>query len=336
MRVKPQQLLDAVRTVLEVRGVGRAVAEAQGRVLVYADRSGHPSHGVQRLPLICERIDRGLISVDPMPTTVWASPSWANVDGDAGLGAPIAEQLVDELCERAHSGVVAGGSLRNCSHLGMLAPYVERAAFADCVAIMAATSEALVHPWHGIDPVVGTNPLAIGYPAHRPVVFDMATSQVSMGKVLAYGQASRTLEPGWAVDSKGRSTPDPAAVHALSPFGGAKGWGLAVMLELLAGSLSGTSFGTAVKGTLDAEFAASKGEFVLVISMRALDAGGVRDAAKSFLDEIRGSRSALGARQQPAVPGDGAYRRREIADREGVDVDEHVWESIGRLLEGRG
>src|SRR5699024_3092522 len=113
------------------------------------------------------------------------------------------------------------------NHMGMLAPYVEKAAKAGCIAIALTTSEALVHPWGGARALVGTNPIAVGVPTvKQPFVLDMATSEVSMGKVLYYAGRDECIPEGWGIGSSGSSTTNPSEVIALTPFGGPKGYGL--------------------------------------------------------------------------------------------------------------
>ena len=148
------------------------------------------------------------------------------------------------IAERAARTGIAAAAIRNTSHLGMLACYVESLAHAGVVGLAFTTSEALVHPRGGRVALVGTNPLAVALPTDgEPFVMDMATGAISKGEVIARGHRGQELPPGSAVDAEGYPTVDPAAAErgTISPFGGAKGFALGLALELLVAALTETA-----------------------------------------------------------------------------------------------
>lgn len=140
---------------LTAAGVPDAGARTQISVLVEADLRGQPSHGLLRLPRILERIAAGL--TDPVTSGEhrWTSAALLEVDGRDGLGAVVAAQAVDEICERAEITGIACSAIRSSNHLGMLAWYVERVAHAGQLGVATTTSEALVHPWGVVSPRTG-------------------------------------------------------------------------------------------------------------------------------------------------------------------------------------
>src|SRR5262249_34134003 len=148
------------------------------------------------------------------------------------------------------------GAIRRSSHLGMLAPYVERIIAAGHIGLMLTTSEALVHPAGGRTALIGTNPIAIGIPAEPvPFVLDMSTASISAGEIMARAHTGTELPLGRAVDADGAPTTDPhrAREGSISPFGGGKGYGLALAFELLVAWATQTALGTDVRGTLDVD-----------------------------------------------------------------------------------
>jgi L-2-hydroxycarboxylate dehydrogenase (NAD+) len=310
-----------IREALVHEGVTPEAAELQAHWLVEAELRGHASHGIQRLPVLLERTRRRLIDPAATPRLDWISDSAIVVEGNRALGPWVGVQAVDALSERAPETGVAVAAVRNANHLGLLSLYVERAAEAGLIGVALTTSEALVHPWGGSEALVGTNPIAVGVPASpHPFVVDMATSEISMGKVLAHRHHQTPLDPRWAVDSRGRPTTDPSAVAALSPFGGAKGYGLALAFELLVATLSATALGTRVTGTLDVEHPATKGDlFVCFAPARFGESDATRAAVDDYLEELRRS-PAVDASTPVAVPGDRARARREAALREGINL----------------
>ncbi len=321
--------------VLEGRGVGPGDADAQADVLCEGDLRGHPSHGLQRIFRIVERLDAGLIDPQASVLVDRRSSSVSVIDGCSALGAVAGHVAIDVGTESAQSVGVGLVAMRNANHLGMLAPYVEKAARADLIALAFTTSEALVHPFAGRDALIGTNPIAIAVPADPdPFVLDMATGIVSMGKVIAYSLAGQTLEEGWALDGSGEPTTDPdqARTGAISPFGGAKGYGLGLAIEVLVASLTASAFGTDVTGTLDATWPSTKGDLFVLIDPAVLGVTDVTGRVGRYLSEIRESTPAS-ADRPVAVPGDRARERRRNAIDAGLQHPVDLWARAQSLLD---
>ena len=216
MRLTYEEERDLVRDVLLREGAPGAPAEVQARWLAEGDLRGHPSHGLQRLPVIVERIRRGLSDPAAEPQLTWRSDAAAVVDGRRGLGPWVATRAVEGVVERARTTGVALAAIHNSNHLGLLAPYVEQIAASGQLGVMLTTSEALVHPWDGAQAMVGTNPIAVGVPAQpEPFVLDMATGAISMGKILDHRNRDLQLASGWAIDERGEATTDPHAARAI-------------------------------------------------------------------------------------------------------------------------
>jgi L-2-hydroxycarboxylate dehydrogenase (NAD+) len=324
-----QQVIESVLTSLQVPA---GEAATQATALVEADLRGHPSHGLRRLPVLAGRIASGVI-VPGVPTLLhWATEAVLQADGQHGLGPVVARRAADALAGRAGQTGVAVAAIRRANHLGILAPYVESLCERGLVTIMTTTSEALVHAWNGNQAVVGTNPLAIGIPGpDAPVVLDMATGIVSMGRILDHAARGEPIPAGWAVDARGEPTTDAAAAAAggaIAPFGSGKGYGLGLGLELLVGVLTATALGTNVRGTLDTEHAASKGDLIIVFDPAVFGGSGAQVAA--YLSEVRGS-AAPG--RQVLIPGDRARAARAQRLANGIEIPDGLWKTVTTLTE---
>lgn len=322
-----------VVAVLQGLGVPGEAASIQARWLVEAELRGHPSHGLQRLPILAARLERGLVNPAATPSVEWVTGSVALVDGDRGLGPVVGLAAVDALIEGAPTSGIALAAVRNANHLGLLAPYVERCSDAGMIGICLTTSEALVHPWGGTVALVGTNPIAVSVPSSPgPFVLDMATGAVSMGKILSHRARGVELEDGWAVDAGGRPTRDAAAAAhgAISPFGGAKGYGLGLAIELLVASLTRSSLGTDVLGTLDSEHACTKGDVFLCIDPAPFGQTDVAAYVSPYLELLRASPPQDGA-DQVAVPGDRARRARASRRAAGLEVPGSLWRELASM-----
>jgi LDH2 family malate/lactate/ureidoglycolate dehydrogenase len=319
--------------VLRRLGASADESEDQAWALLEADLRGRPSHGVQRLPVIAERIRRGLIRPRAQPLLSWTADALLTVDGGRGFGPWVAARAVAEIRERARRTGIAAATIRNASHLGMLAPYVELLAEDGTVGLAFTTSEALVHPWGGRIALVGTNPVAVALPTDRePFVVDMATGAVSKGEVIARTQRGQTLAPGSAVDERGNPTVDPAAADrgAISPFGGPKGFALGLAIELLVAALTETALGEHVRGTLDVTDPVTKGDVLIALDPSAAGIAPFGERVGEYLRVLRSSPPAPGS-TGVRIPGDRARQERLKRLAEGITLPAALWRELVEL-----
>lgn len=314
VRLPVAELRELAERALRSVGVPAKGARWQADLLIDAELKGQPSHGLLRLPRLVRRIRADVADPETTGTHTWIGQALLQVEGGQGLGPVVARTALDVVQERVHETGIAAASIASANHLGMLAWYAEHVAKQGLVCLALTTSEALVHPYGGRRALIGTNPIAVGVPADpEPFVLDMATSQISMGKVHAHALREEPLEPGWALDADGEPTVDPvrAKEGALAPFGGAKGYGLGLAIELMVASLTGTALGTGITGTLDSVHPATKGD-LFVLLRPAVVPGHLTD----YLAEIRDS----GPNRAVLVPGDRARERRSRALAGGVEL----------------
>ncbi|MBC2935137.1 Ldh family oxidoreductase [Nocardioides sp. zg-1228] len=332
LRVPVSEHRDVSTRVLTALGVPEAAAREQAELLLEGDLRGHASHGLRRLDMLAQRLRSGAARADARPTSTWVTESVLVVDGDGGLGPPIARRATEELLGRVAESGVAVAAVRNANHLGMLAPYVEAMAAAGVVGIALTTSEALVHPWGGTQALVGTNPLAVAVPVpgEDPLVLDMATGQVSRGKVLDHAARGLPLAPGDAVDADGVPTTDAAAAvdGAISPFGGPKGYALGVMLEVLVATLTRTALGQDVRGTLDPTDPSTKGDLFIAMDPAVFGSGTAPVA--DYLATLRQTTPAPG-HDRVLVPGDRARATRAANLAAGVPVAQGTWATAQQI-----
>ena len=332
MRLSPLAERTFIVEILVSLGVSPDHAAHQAHLLVEGDLRGHASHGLQRLPILVERLRAGLAAAEPEIDLRWATPSILQVDGGRGLGPVVAFAALDELIGRvADQGVVVAG-IRNANHLGMLAPYLEYLTERSLIGLGSTTSEPLVHPWGGRDAMIGTNPIGIAVPTSMgPAVLDMATGAISAGAVRTAALRGETLPEGCAVDQHGSPTTNPSAaiLGAISPFGGAKGFGLGLMLELLVGAMTSTALGQSVTGTLDSETVCNKGDLFICIDPVA-SGGATLEHLGRFIEEIHNAAPSPGS-TGVQVPGDRARKRRDHHLEVGVEISTATWEQVSAI-----
>lgn len=321
---------DAMRLgvdILVAAGVPADAAHIQLDLLIEAELRGHASHGLLRLPRLVERIGNEVADPTTRGAHRWVGSGLLAVDGQHGLGPVVALDALEAISGRARTTGVACAAISASNHLGMLSWYVERIALGGQIALAFTTSEALVHPWGGRQAQIGSNPIAIGVPAHPlPLVLDMATSSASMGKIHDYGNRGQELVPGWALDETGDPTTDPDAARngSIAPFGGPKGYGLAIALEALVGSMTQAALGRDVLGTLDSVHKSTKGDVFIVMQPPTTAHG---HGLTAYLDAVRASPRQR-ADVPVLVPGDGARQRRRRALIDGFELPDEVWAEL--------
>lgn len=232
--------------VLTSHGVPESDAHLTARSLIQADLRGINSHGLLRLPLYAEALRLG--GINPMPSMTWkqASASVGVLDADAALGQVAMQSAVNFVLEHGSHHGIAAVSVANSSHYGAGAFWSDQLAAAGFLSILTSTTGPVVAPHGGMEKILGTNPLTLGAPSAGdwPLTADLATSNGAYGKLIAARNEGRQLPDGWAVDSQGNPTTDPAAAAkgSMIPFGGHKGSAISVLLEAFAASLTEATY----------------------------------------------------------------------------------------------
>nr|WP_240804495.1 Ldh family oxidoreductase [Qingshengfaniella alkalisoli] len=316
---------------MSAQRVAPSHARIQADLLIEAELRGLPSHGLQRLPRLVARLKAGLAHPMTSGSAHWSRHGVLSVDGERGLGPVVVMRAMEQLAAQVPQQGIALAAIRNANHIGMLAYYAEAATARGYIAIVLSTSEALVHPYGGIEAMLGTNPIAIGIPTEAdPFILDLATSRVSMGKIHHHALTGNPIPDDWAVDAHGCRTTDPEAAKtgAIAPFGEAKGYGLGLGVELLVAALAGSTFAPEVRGTLDAVDVANKGDVLILVDPAS--GSGTAAGLAAYLDRLRASRPADPDRPV-AVPGDGMRARRARALSTGIDLPDSLHDEIRAL-----
>ena len=332
--VAAEHLRAVTERVFGARGVSAADARFVTDVLVEANLRGHDSHGVVRVPKWVIGLESGAINARCAPRVIRETANAALVDGDRGLGPVVAKVATALVAEKARGAGIAMVSVRRASHIAMLQYYPEVLAAQGLIGVVMSNTEAGVAPYGGIDKVLGTNPLSIGVPGRSgPIVLDMSTSHVARGRIVVARNRDEQIPEGWAIDDQGRPTrdPDAALLGALLPAAGAKGFGLSIMVDLLAGALSGGAVTKAVRGTFRMDEEATKGDLFL-----AIDPGAVADP-EAFLDrvddlkaDVRASRTAPGV-SRIYLPGEPEMECRSNRLEEGIPIETDLLREIETL-----
>lgn len=251
-RIDAELLVSAAAAVLTGAGVGERSARTVASALVDGDLRGIPSHGLMLLPMYVDRLRAGSVSTVDEAQVIVDLGAVAVLDAGHALGQVSGDQAMGLAVEKARSHGVGVVTVRHAFHFGGAFRYVEQATAAGCLGIAAANTRPLMPAPGGAARVVGNNPIAIGVPRSgaEPIILDMALSEAALGKIRLAAAEGRKIPATWATDAAGVPTTDPTAAIAgmLLPVGGPKGYGLALMVDVLTGVLGGGAFGNAVQG----------------------------------------------------------------------------------------
>jgi L-2-hydroxycarboxylate dehydrogenase (NAD+) len=333
----PEQLFDFSVRVFRHFGVPEVDARTAATVLQTADLRGIDSHGVARLHSYFDMLRLGRIDPKANVTIVRESPSTATVDGGNGLGLVVGPKANAIAMEKALASGSGWVSVRNSNHYGIAGYYVLQALERDLIGWAMTNATKLVAPLWGAERMLGTNPIAIAFPGLRepPIVVDMATTAAAYGKIEIARRQGKPIPAGWAIDRSGASTTDPDAMvdgGALLPLGtdrergGHKGYGLAVMVDVLSAVLSGANWGPFVPPfALRQEIPTRSvgkgvGHFFGALRIDAfIDPNEFKTQVDEMVRTLRKTRPAPGT-TGPLVPGDPEREAEAIRRRDGIPL----------------
>ncbi|MGJ7498088.1 Ldh family oxidoreductase [Variovorax sp. RT4R15] len=290
LSVAPGRLIEWAAQILESREVPAADAQQTAVALVEADLQGVASHGCMLLPMYVERLRTGSVKARPVSRIVEDRASLLVLDADHALGQVSSVLATDLAIQRARQTGVAVVAVRHAFHFGAAAYWSARIAEAGLIGAAMSNTRPLMPAPGGAERVVGNNPLSFAFPAQagRPIVIDMATSNSAMGKIRNAEREGGAIPQGWATDKDGRPTTSPAEAIAgmLLPAAGPKGFGLAVMVDLLCGGLSGGAMAAEVQPL----YGAADRTYDCAHWFLAIDAGSSMPVrAEAFAERIRSS-----------------------------------------------
>jgi LDH2 family malate/lactate/ureidoglycolate dehydrogenase len=328
-------LADFIARLFRAAGVPPEAAAEVADGLVEADLEGLPSHGVMLIDMYIDRLRQGSVSRNPQGTVVSERNGAVVLDAGHALGQLTGRQAMSIAVAKAKQLAAGMVAVRHGFHFGTAGRYARQAAEAGCIGIAMCNTRPLMPAPGGADRVVGNNPLAIALPTadEIPIVLDMATSEAAMGKIRMAAKAKEQIPPNWAVTQQGTATTDPVEAIAgmLLPSGGPKGFGLAFVIDLICGLLSGGASGAGVRplyGDFSVPYDCS--HFFMAIDVAqfcGLDAFRQRAAAAGT--RIRTAARAPGI-DRLFTPGEPEWQRREDSKRT-VRVDRQVVAMLNRF-----
>lgn len=314
-------------------GIPAPEAAAAARVLVLADLFGHHTHGVERIVSYGERIELGGINRKARVAVEAVAPAVARVDGDNGLGPVVGMRALHAAIDAARTHGIGAAFARGSNHFGAIAPYCYIAAEQGFASIVGSNATSTIAPTGGREARLGNSPMGFGIPNPdgEPVILDMAMSVVARAKIRDALKRGEAIPDTWATDREGRPTTDPEAALEgfLQPIGGYKGYGLALIVDLFAGLLSGASYLTHVKSWSDEPGSPQDlGHFFIAIDATRLGgAEWLRGRMEDFVRLLHDTPPA-DPRRPVMLPGEIEAGHMARQRREGIELEDGLAEKL--------
>jgi LDH2 family malate/lactate/ureidoglycolate dehydrogenase len=338
MKIKADRLKKIAIRILTGLHAAEDEAAVVAEALIKAELRGIDTHGVHLLTMLPERVEAGMLRIPTDLTVVQESGATSLLDGGNGLGPAAVYRAMRMSIQKAREFGIGCCLVRNTNNIGILSFYTLEAVQEKMIGIVIANAAAAMSPWGGMEPFFGTNPLSISVPGVAgapPVVLDMSSTVVARGKIRRAARMNENIPEGWAFDEKGAPTTDPveALKGTLMPIGGPKGYGLALMIDVLAGMLSGSKYGPAIRTFHQLEGPTGVGVFTLAIEIeRFMPLEQFTALFKKYLASIKASRKAKGV-SRIYLPGEIEYEKERQSLNEGIEVNPATAGKLNALLE---
>ena len=322
MIIDVEDIRELCEQVLAGHGLSEDDAHIVADVLIEAELRGRPTHGVIRIPGIARKIDQ-------QPRTAMKlerdGAAYALVDGQGNLGYLVAHRCAKTVIGRTYRSGIGVVGAYGTGHCGMLGYYTSMLADAGFVALAMCDTSPRIAPWGGKEAVLGTNPISAAFPMQGgQVLVDLSSAAITNGDLLVAIKDGVDIPEGVALNAEGAVTTDPESARkgAALPFGGAKGYALAMMIQIFSGVLMradpvperGKNYGFFITG-IDPEIFGAKKEFL--------------EGVHSLVEQVKNSARPDGV-SEIMVPGERAFREREMRLSEGIPVDDALLEEIKR------
>ena len=339
IRVEFGRLRYFIAMAFECVGMPVADAQAVASLMAEADLRGADGHGVIRLVPYLKRIRAGGVNLHPDIRIVRERAATALVNGDNGMGHLVMRRCAEIAIEKARNAGVAWVGAQWSNHAGPAALYARMMLPHDMLGLYFAVGNANhLPPWGGLEMLLSTNPIAAAIPAGEEpsIVLDMATTVAAYGKVKAKAARGEPMPEGWMIDREGRPLTDPkrAAEGFLLPIGGYKGYGLALVVGIIAGTLNGAAMGRdVIDFNADAASATNTGQAIVAIDPAAFgDVAEFKAAVDKLIRDLRGSERMPGV-ERIFMPGEQSHAKSVAQRKDGIALAPSLVHTLDRLAE---
>lgn len=333
MQIRTEDLKRCSKSVLTTVGVPAEDADIIVDSILYAHTRGKHTHGIGRMPIYVRKINEGLMNPQMPMTVIKERPATAVYDAENGFGQVAAIRAMDSAIERAKVYGIGAVGVRNSNNFGTAGFIGEHAVGQGMIGIVLANSGPAIAPTGGNKAILGTNPICVAFPgieANPPIIFDMACSNAARGKIRLAAKNGEKIPLGWAVDENGKETDDPneALKGTMMPIGGYKGFGLALCVDILAGMMTGSAFGGAVKNLNHPTEISRYGHMIVAIDpVTFLPEEEYKEKLTQAINNIK----ACGGGGEILLPGEKSYRMAQ-SNKETVEISDKLVSEFNELI----
>ena len=333
MHLSYEQEITLIKRMLAALNVSESDAASLAAVVTHSDFTGTYSHGLSRLCTYIRQYMVGALVAQPDFRCVKDSEASLAFDCGGGSGIAAVNRVYDAVLERARKYGVAAGVGRNSANIGCGGYYGHRMAEDNMIGIVVSNTYPCMAPYGGADRLIGTNPIILGCPTtnpNRPIVIDISTSGVAIGKVQAYRRENKEMPEGWANDYDGNPTTDPHVAYCVRPVGGHKGYGLAVFVDMFGGVLSDALTSAEIPFVEDLKPEKTGFAVILLDIAHFLNVDRFKEHASAYADMLKNSRTATGVKEI-FMPGEIEARLIEERKITGTDFSDALQEELEDL-----
>ena len=337
MKISHAEELSLIKGILLGANYSQEDAETIAKVVTHSDFTGVYSHGLSRLTRYLRQIENGALNPEPHMEMVLDGGAIMVFDGDNGSGIVSVNRAYDECIKRAKQYGVAIAVGRRNANIGCGSYYGWRAAKDNMACLLCCNTYAFTAPFGGADRMIGTNPIVFALPAgdEKPIVLDISTTNVAMGKIQAHEREGKEIPLGWASDYEGTPTTDPSKAYALTPVANHKGYGLAVMVDALSTLFSGAAFGSNI-GLFSKLQPENTGFFLMLIDPeKFMPLDDFKRNADEYIRMMKASRKAPGV-EEIFMPGELEFRAFDRFLECGIEVSEALQAELAELAKKLG
>ena len=339
VRVEFARLRYFIASAFESVGMPSADARTVAALMAEADLQGSDGHGVIRLPQYVKRIRAGGVNLEPNITVIRERAGMALMHGDNAMGHLVMKRAAELAIAKAKDAGIAWVGAQWSNHAGPASLYARMALAHDMIGMYFAVGNANhLPPWGGLDMLLSTNPIAVAIPADKegPIVLDMATTVTAYGKVKAKAARGELMPEGWMIDREGRPLTDPKRANEgfLLPIGGYKGYGLSLVVGILAGTLNGAAMGKEVIDfNADAQSPTNTGQAIVAIDPAAFgEIAEFKAAVDTIIRDLRASERMPGV-DRIRVPGERSQELIAEQRGSGIAIAPALVQTLDRLAE---
>jgi len=322
-------------------GVPESEAEIVADLLVRADLRGVETHGVTRLPIYIQRLEKGFVRKESKITAVKEKGPTAFLDAHGSMGHVSAYRGMEKAVQKAEEHGIGWVSVKDSGHFGVAGLFPMMALKKDFIGYIVSNSAPMMFPWGGKERIIGNNPLAYAFPADKclPVILDFSLSVVSSGKLILCRKKGERIPLGWAVDKEGVPTEDPYEGYegggSLAPVGGHKGYGLVLIHEMLTAVLTGGKWTRTIKSLYEEDSSRIQGtchSFMAIDPECFIGRDAYKKSVDAYIQSIKGSARAKGT-PEILVPGEPEHRTETKFLKEGIPLPPNTVKDLINLAD---